>query len=86
MAYATSPGSFYSRRQFMIIAVSPFIIVSLLLIGAFVLNILSLFVFLFLTSIHGSGCIGDFYYVFLLLKAPKGSLIEDTPVGISFYK
>ncbi|MGX2945098.1 DUF3267 domain-containing protein [Enterococcus alishanensis] len=86
MAYATSPGSFYSRKQFFIIAISPFIIVSLLLVVAFALNMLSLFVFLFLATIHGSGCIGDFYYIVLILKAPKGSLIEDTPIGISFYK
>ena len=85
MAYATSPNSYYTKRQFSIICLAPFILLSLGLYGLYATHLISPTSFIFLGAIHGSGCIGDFYWAYLLVKAPKDVLVEDTEVGINFY-
>lgn len=85
MAYAASPGSRYSRRQFSIICLAPFVAISLLLSLAYGLGLLPAFTFLMVAMLHGSCCIGDFYWVYLVAHAAPETLIEDTAVGIDFY-
>lgn len=85
MAYATSPQSYYTKNKFSIITISPFVIITILLYFLLTLQILSPYQFILLASIHAAGCIGDFYWIFLIIKSPKGSLIEDTEKGINFY-
>lgn len=86
MAYATSPNSYYSKFQFFIIGIAPFIFIASFLIILFMLKMISVFFFVCLASIHTAGCVGDFYWIYLLVKAPKNALIEDTEVGINFYE
>ena len=85
MAYATSPHSFYTKGQFAIIGLAPFILITMSLLLLYVGSVISGATFIFLGALHGSGCIGDFYWAYLLAKSPKDSLVEDTEVGISFY-
>ncbi|WP_162921743.1 DUF3267 domain-containing protein [Listeria costaricensis] len=84
MLYAGAPGTCYSRIPFFVIAIMPFIVNSLLLVGFFLWG-MNYWVVLFIFACHTSGCIGDFYYVYLLVKAPKGTKIEDTDYGIALY-
>jgi hypothetical protein len=35
--------------------------------------------------LHGAGCVGDFYFTYLILFAPENIWIEDTEQGINFY-
>ncbi|WP_239256242.1 DUF3267 domain-containing protein [Listeria ilorinensis] len=84
MLYAGAPGTRYTRFPFFIIAIMPFIVVSLLLWCFFQLG-MNYWAVLFIFACHTSGCIGDFYYVYLLMKAPKGTKIEDTNYGIALY-
>jgi len=84
--YATSPGSYYGKWQFNLIALAPFVLISVALMGSYFLNWLSVDGFVWLASLHGSACIGDFYYSYLLIKAPKDVKIEDTEKGINFYQ
>lgn len=86
MAYATSPGSRYSRGKFAWISVAPFVLISLGLTISYVAGILPGSNYVFVAAIHGACCVGDFYWVYLILRAPKDSLIEDTEVGIDFYQ
>lgn len=83
MLYASSPGSLYSIPKFFIIAISPFIVVSIIL---FIMNeyypVMASLIFI----IHTAGCVGDFYYCYLILKYPKDLLIEDTDTGIRFFE
>lgn len=85
MAYATSPHSFYNRPQFSWIVLAPFVLITL---GLFLLNRIgwiSGFSFVFLASFHAAACVGDFYWIYLVMRAPKNSYIEDTEKGINFY-
>jgi len=84
-AYATSPQSFYKKGQFAVISLSPFVLISAGLMGLFGLELLSVFSFVFLASLHAAACVGDFYFTYLLATAPKSSLVEDTETGINFY-
>jgi len=36
--------------------------------------------------IHLAGCIGDWFLVFRVLRAPRGSLVEDMKDGLIIYK
>lgn len=85
MAYATSPHSFYTKGQFAVIGLAPFILITTGLLLLYAGNLIAAETFIFLGALHGSGCIGDFYWAYLLVKSPKDSLVEDTEVGISFY-
>lgn len=85
MAYATSPGSFYPKAKFAIIAGAPFIIISSGLLVVLAAGILSPPQFTAIAAVHASGCVGDFYWLFLISKSPKGALVEDTDKGINIY-
>lgn len=86
LAYATSPNSFYSKGKFQIILLEPFVLNTLFLYVLYHLRLLNPYPFVLLASIHASACVGDFYFSYLIVKAPKNSLVEDTEQGISFYK
>lgn len=86
MAYATSPQSYYSKGRFAVICLAPFFFISISLMILYLLGFLSIYAFVFLASIHASACIGDFYWIYLILKAPPKTIVEDTDVGISFYQ
>ncbi|MBC1288191.1 DUF3267 domain-containing protein [Listeria welshimeri] len=84
MAYATSPGSFYTKSQFFIISIAPFIVLTGLFIFLRFLGVNEAVIYLNF-ALHTSGCVGDFYYCILLLNRPTGILVEDTEKGINFY-
>ncbi|MBF2412021.1 DUF3267 domain-containing protein [Listeria welshimeri] len=84
MAYATSPGSFYTKSQFFIISIAPFIVLTGLFIFLRFLGVNEAVIYL-IFALHTSGCVGDFYYCILLLNRPTGILVEDTEKGINFY-
>ncbi|WP_265455455.1 DUF3267 domain-containing protein [Enterococcus sp. HY326] len=86
MAYATSPNSYYTKTQFLIIILAPFVIISCCLVLLYSLNILSASFFAIVAAVHAGGCSGDFYFALLLLKSPQNTLVEDTEVGINFYQ
>ncbi|MGX7197539.1 DUF3267 domain-containing protein [Enterococcus olivae] len=86
LAYATSPHSYYSKGQFSIISLAPFVLItSSLMLVFFTTDWLSPSSFILQSSLHAAACVGDFYFIYLLLKAPKQALIEDTEQGINFY-
>lgn len=86
MAYATSPNSFYTKKAFTLIILAPFLLISLSLTILVLLGILAPITYVALGSIHASSCVGDFYFIWLLIKAPKSCLVEDTEQGINFYQ
>ena len=85
MVYASSPGSRYTRTQFIVIALMPCLIITLTLIALFPIAVPHLALFDILTATHLSTCIGDFYLINQLLKAPKDVMVEDTEKGITLY-
>lgn len=85
MAYATSPNSFYPKWKFAWICLAPFTLITLALFIIYVLGGISAYVFVYLAALHASGCVGDFYWMYLIIKAPEEAYVEDTEIGINFY-
>lgn len=84
MLYATAPGEVYSRKQYIIIILMPFIIItSVLLLLMFTFPHVS---YKYLLAIHAGGCAGDFYYVYLMMKYKHLKYAEDTDVGMTLYE
>lgn len=83
MAYAEAAGSYFRPWQFSVIALSPFCVLSLLYLLLGQLYPISA---LLLAAMHTSGCVGDFYFVYLLSKFKGMSWIEDTKNGINLYE
>ena len=86
MAYATSPGSIYPKKQFYIILLAPFVIITLALYLCMIASLISPYFFILLAPLHGSACVGDFYMTIKLMREDKDVLVEDTETGFSLYK
>lgn len=85
MAYATSPGSLYSKGAFTIISITPFIILSGLFLVVYLMHLILFNLYVRMASLHAGGCVGAFYLVYLKSRFPKKALVEDTETGIRFY-
>lgn len=86
MAYAASPNSVYSKGQFAWISLAPFTLITFALIFLLMGQVLTPFSFVSVATLHAISCVGDFYWIVLILQAPKNVVIEDTEQGINFYQ
>lgn len=88
LAYAISPGSLYNRRQMLVISLAPFVLISFALTVLAGFGVLSSGAYVLLAAVHAAGCIGDFYYTYLLaIKHRKINLLaEDTETGLLIYQ
>lgn len=85
MAYATSPNSLYTKYQFSVIVLAPFVIITTLILLVALSGVVPYSHFIILASFHAGACVGDFYYIYLLIQSPKQTWVEDTEVGINLY-
>lgn len=83
LLYAKATGSFYQGWQYLIIALSPFIILT-----GFYWQLSQHYplVAILLCSLHAAGCVGDFYFAKLILKNGFTALVEDTDTGFVLYQ
>lgn len=84
MLYASAEGVLYTRGQYLVIALAPSIVVSLLLIAVGVGLRWPLWTFIVVTA-HLVGCTGDWGYVRAILKDPAIAYCEDTSYGVAFF-
>lgn len=83
MFYATTPHSIYTRKQFYIILLAPFIIISLVLLVTLLWLQVTSIIYIF--AFHGAACIGDFYMAQIIFSNKQMNYVEDTDVGINLY-
>ncbi|HEM3695117.1 TPA: DUF3267 domain-containing protein [Streptococcus suis] len=76
MAYAISPDSLYNRFQTIIIALAPFVLITLSLTAFAMLGWLDKGAYQILATMHAVACIGDFYYTYLLATKFKEVAVE----------
>lgn len=76
MAYAISPNSLYNRFQTIVIALAPFVLISLGLTVFVMFGWLDKGAYQILATMHTVACIGDFYYTYLLATAFRKETIE----------
>jgi hypothetical protein len=81
MAYAGAPDWYIRKDRYIIIALAPFVVITVvgyLLLFVVPYNFLPL-IFL-IVVINAAGCIGDIYYSMMLLNKPKETYITDSGV------
>ncbi|MDE3733888.1 DUF3267 domain-containing protein [Streptococcus suis] len=76
MAYAISPDSLYNRFQTIVIALAPFVLITLSLTAFAMLGWLDKGAYQILVTMHAVACIGDFYYTYLLATKFKEVAVE----------
>lgn len=82
--YCTAPGHRFSRGQYISVALTPALVVSL--VGALWTAFLPLGGWLVVPlGLHLGGCISDFWLTVLVLRKPGGTLVEDRKTGVRFF-
>ena len=85
LLYTTCPGTHIERARFMVILMAPFVILSAVyLVFGLVSHEYSATLALFL--LHASGCAGDMYFTWCILRNPQANMVEDTSVGITLWQ
>jgi len=82
MIYCAIPGGTFTPLTFTISSIAPFIIITAIFIFTLFLGWFPRGLFFFFATFHAGCCIGDFYWVWKMIKAPKHSTIETTNKGI----
>ena len=84
MLYASAEGIIYTRQQYLVIAVAPSIVVTLLLLAIGIGLKWPLWTIIVVTA-HLSGCTGDWGYVRTIMRDTSITHCEDTSWGVEFY-
>jgi hypothetical protein len=82
--YTTTETKFF-RNQFILILISPLIVISVIGIMLMIIFPSVAHWFLFPLTINAAGAVGDLWMVFSLLKYPEHVLLEDDPAGTIIY-
>jgi len=85
-AYAAAPGWFFPRRQYLIIALAPFVLLSILgMVLVAVVPTAALAAILFGMVANASGAVGDMWIAFMIIRERRNIVIEDLGDGFNFY-
>jgi fatty acid desaturase len=81
--YCTAEGHRFTRGQFAVVALAPFVVVNLAMAAA----LASPWGWWFVVpaALHLGGCVGDLWMVAVVAKQPRGTLVEDQRDGVRFH-
>jgi hypothetical protein len=85
-AYAAAPGWFFPRKQYLVVGLAPFVLLSVL--GMILLATLpagGLVLVLFAVIVNATSSIGDLWIVFKLVLERRPVVVEDLGDGMNFY-
>ncbi|MEC4814932.1 MAG: DUF3267 domain-containing protein [Scytonema sp. PMC 1069.18] len=83
-AYATSPGTLFSRNAFVVISLAPLVVIDIMCL--FLLALFPQAMWLgWLVIINTCGAIGDIWMAILLLRCPASIQVEDHRSGMAIY-
>lgn len=85
-ASASVEGIYFYKNHYILTGIAPFILITPLLVASIYSFPTHSLGFYILLAMHTSGCIGDFYVIFKLLKYSPDTLIHDYGIGMTFYK
>jgi hypothetical protein len=86
-AFASAPGWYFPRRQYLVIGLAPVVCLSVL--GSFLLAVLpaeALVLVLFAVILNAASSIGDLWICIRLMFERRPVVVEDVGDGMSFYK
>ncbi len=85
-AFAAAPGWFFPRRQYLLVALSPLVLLSLLGMALVaVVPLAGVTGILLGTVVNASGAVGDLWIVYRVVREPAEVVIEDLGDGIKIY-
>lgn len=84
MIYACAEGVVYSRRRYIAICLAPTVILTAAFALGFAFSGYPLLCYL-AAGLHLSGCVGDWYYVWTILRDRRIVACEDTSFGVRFF-
>ena len=85
-AYAAAPGWYFPRRQYLVIALAPFVlltILGMLLLAVVPVGMLAAIFFGMVTN--AAGAVGDIWIAFMIIRERRTIVIEDLGDGFNFY-
>jgi hypothetical protein len=85
-AYAAAPGWFFPRSQYLVIALAPLLLLSILgMVLVAVVPAGALAAILFGMVANAAGAVGDMWIAFKVIRERRKILIEDLGDGMNFY-
>jgi hypothetical protein len=85
-AYAAAPGWFFPRRQYLVIALAPLVLLSIL--GMVLVAIVpagAIVAILFGLVANAAGAVGDMWIAFKVMRERRKIVVEDLGDGMNFY-
>ena len=86
-AYAAAPGWYFPRGQYLVIALAPLVLISIL--GMALVAVLpagTIVAILVGVVANAAGSVGDIWIAFLVIREPSKIVIEDLGDGFNIYK
>jgi len=85
-AYAAAPGWFFPRRQYLLIALAPLILLSILgMVLVAMVPAGALVLILFGMVANAAGAVGDIWIAFMVIRECRPIVVEDFGDGMNFY-
>ncbi len=85
-ASAAAPDAYLTKPHFLIVGLAPFFVLTAVFALILPLTSGGVFVLFYcLFALHISGCAGDFYVTYKLMRMPKSTLVEDYGIGMRFF-
>lgn len=84
MIYACAEGVVYSRARYMVICLASTVALTVAFALGFAFSGYPLLCYL-AAGLHLSGCVGDWYYVWTILRDRRIVACEDTSFGVRFF-
>jgi hypothetical protein len=82
--YATAPGVWLSKRQFLVVLLAPTIVVNLIGAPLLLCPLTLRWLLVLAMAMHLGGCVGDWWMAVVVMRLPRGAYLEDTLQGFRF--
>jgi len=82
--YATAPGHWLTRRQYLTVVLAPTVVVNLAGLGALLAFPTVGLWLIGPLAFHLGGCVGDWWMAVVIARLPAGTLFEDTRDGFRY--
>ncbi len=86
-ASCSMPNVYFKKWPYFIIGIAPFVVLNIILVVLSIVFYNTMYFIIAYISliINFSGCIGDLYVSYRLLKSPKSIIINDYGIGMRIY-
>jgi len=82
--YATAAGKWLTKRQYLVVALAPTVLVNLVGVALMWPPTLLRYLLVLPLVANFCGCVGDWWMTLFILKLPASTMIEDTQEGFRY--